>query len=288
MATDAPFNVGHIPYINCVPFFHYLRQFGFCGKLISGVPSELNRMLQQGELDVSPSSSFEYARNWQDYLLLSGHSISSVGPVKSVMLFSPVSVEGLSGKKIAITGDSATSINLLRVMLREFVGLEDVHDEVPQQGVEAVIADSKPALLIGDRAIRAAASLPSGMHCFDLAQLWYQYTGLPFVFALWIVRRESVELHREALSTLGSQLTKSRCRFFDEVDSLSESLCQESVLTARAKKEYWLGIDFGLSDQNIQGLQLFIDLCLKYQLLNKAPQIEFLQVDEKNTQQGQL
>lgn len=276
MFKDSQLTVGHIPYLNCIPFFHYLREFGFSGRLVSGVPSELNRMLQQAELDVSPSSSFEYARNWQDYLVVPGHSISSVGPVESVLLFSPIPIEDLSGKEIAITGDSATSINLLRILLREFVGLDEVIDAVPQQSVESLIDDRSPALLIGDRALKAAASLPHGMLCFDLGQLWYQYTGLPFVFALWMARRDSVSTYEDDLKNLGHQLSRARSRFFSELETLSGSLCLDSGLTTQEKSDYWQGIDYGLGEKHIQGLQLFFDLCLKYKLLHERPQIEFL------------
>ncbi|PLX89123.1 MAG: futalosine synthase [Desulfuromonas sp.] len=276
MSDNRPFTVGHIPYLNCVPFFHYLSKYGFSGKLISGVPSALNRMLQQAELDVSPSSSFEYARNWRNYLLLPGHSISSAGPVESVLLFSPLPLSDLAGETIAITGDSATSINLLRILLREFVGLDQVVDEVPDQPVEALIEKGKPALLIGDRALQMACNRPHSMHRFDLGQLWYQYTGLPFVFALWMARRDSVKTYGEELSALCGQLDQSRSRFLAEVDSLAEILCPESCLTDQGKAAYWRTIDYGLDEKHLAGLELFFDLCLKYQLLDEPAQLEFL------------
>ncbi|MCW8892284.1 MAG: futalosine synthase, partial [Deltaproteobacteria bacterium] len=107
MVTNAELTLGYIPYLNCVPFFRCLKDNGFKGEFVSGVPSELNQMLQAAELDVSPSSSFEYARNWRDYFVLPNHSISSVGPVRSVLLFSPFELAELKGQQIAITGESA-------------------------------------------------------------------------------------------------------------------------------------------------------------------------------------
>jgi len=276
MPNQSPLTVGHIPYLNCEPFFHYLAEYGFSGQMLSGVPSALNHMLQRGELDCSPSSSFEYARNWRDYLLLPGHSISSTGPVGSVLLFSPVPLAELGERTIAITGDSATSINLLRVLLQEFVGLSAVRDEVPEAPVEKLIAAGKPALLIGDRALRVAISRPHGMHRFDLGQLWYQHTGLPFVFALWMVRRDCVARHRTQLQALGLQLTQSRTRFLAEVEHIAAQICLESGLTAQGKIAYWRSIDYALDEAHLKGLQLFFDLCRKYHLLNDEPQIEFL------------
>lgn len=92
-------SVGHITYANCAPFFHYLDSSGFSGRIVPGVPSHLNRLLAEGEIDISPSSSFEYARGWRQYLLLPGQSISSRGPVQSVLLFSSRPLEELAGEK---------------------------------------------------------------------------------------------------------------------------------------------------------------------------------------------
>ena len=85
-----PLSIGHITYANCIPWFHFLRQCGFEGEIIDGVPAELNRMLAAGEIDVCPSSSIEYALHPNDYLLLPRQSKSSIGPVESVLLFSPI------------------------------------------------------------------------------------------------------------------------------------------------------------------------------------------------------
>ena len=81
MISDTGLVLGCIPYLNCVPFFACLEDNGFQGHFVAGVPSALNRLLQEGGIDASPSSSFEYARHWRDYLLLPGHSIASVGEI---------------------------------------------------------------------------------------------------------------------------------------------------------------------------------------------------------------
>ncbi len=274
MLSHQHLRVGYIPYLNCVPFFHYLDRDAFRGKIIPGVPSALNQMLQQGDIDVSPSSSFEYALNSSDYLLLPGHSISSSGPVKSVLLFSPCPLDQLRDRRIAITGDSATSINLLRVLLLEYVGLSAVEDFVPEGAVECLIAEGQPALLIGDRAMQQAENLPSGMQCFDLGALWNDWTSLPFVFALWILRRDSAHKMPEAISALLAQLDRSMRQAFSDLPRLAT---QSGVTGDRADKlvNYWQTIDYGLTAQHLKGLSLFIELCQKHQLLKTSPQIEF-------------
>lgn len=263
--------VGHIPYLNCHPFFHHLSACGFDGEIIQGVPSQLNQMLQEGRVDISPSSSFEYALHSRDYLLLPDLSISSCGPVKSVLLFSPCRLPELKGQSIALTGESATSINLLRVLLREYYAHEQVADFVPQGDVEALIAEKKPALLIGDRAMHQAAQHPVGMRVYDLGELWYQATGLPFVFALWILRRESAANKAEALHRLRDQLACSIRAAFADLDALAIGEEAERAFLV----DYWQTIDYRLGPRHLEGLSLYWRLCQKYGLLTEVAAPEF-------------
>ena len=275
MNSRARLTLGHIPYLNCVPFFSTLKQEGFQGDLVSGVPSELNLMLQSGRLDASPSSSFEYARNWQDYVLLPGHSISSIGKVHSVLLFSPVELAELEGRSISITGESATSINLLRIILREFQGLDNVVDAVPDKSVEQEIAAGRPALLIGDRALRLAQAVPAGMQVYDLGELWHKQTGLPFVFALWMIRRDALTRFSQQLSQLENQLRRSCQQVLKNPDTIAALVAPKSGLTQRQVIDYWLSIDYCLDDAHIEGLKLFFQLCVKHGLLRQNPPLEF-------------
>ncbi len=275
MVAAAKLRLGYIPYLNCVPFFHFLRETGFQGTYVSGVPAELNRMLQCGQLDVSPSSSFEYARHWRDYLLLPNHSISSVQQVKSVLLFSPVDVEELDGRNIAITGESATSINLMRVILREFYQLQDVSDSVPDEKIEQLICQGTPALLIGDRALQLAADCPAGTKIFDLGEIWYQNTGLPFVFALWMICRKSISAHSDDLALLGEQLTRARARLDEQSLAIATSVAGKVGLTAETIVDYWQTIDYHLENDHLKSLNLFFSLCKKYRLLDEEPELLF-------------
>ncbi len=278
MAAAEKLRLGYIPYLNCVPFFHFLHDAGFRGTYVSGVPAELNRMLQQGELDVSPSSSFEYARNWKNYLILPHHSISSLSQVKSVLLFSPVDIAALEGENIAITGESATSINLMRVVFREFYKLQNVADDVPETRIEQLIRQQQPALLIGDRALRLAADCPAGMRVFDLGDIWYRKTGLPFVFALWIICRHSIPSHLEPLSLLDEQLACSRTRFNRHKTEIVAAVAEKVGLPAATILDYWQTIDYDLDADHLRSLKLFFSLCAKHQLLDELPELNFWNV----------
>ena len=266
--------VGHIAYTNCAPFFHNLRAAGFSGDIVSGVPAQLNQLLAAGNIDVSPSSSFEYARNWREYLLLPGLSISTRGPVGSVLLFSPKPLTGLEGAQIALTGESASSVHLLKILLHEFVGLQQVDYAVPEGQVEEIVAQGGNALLIGDRALKMAKSYAAGI-IYDLGDLWYRYTGLPFVFALWILRREAAREKTSQVHDLVAQLQISQQRAFNDLLGLARSVPERSWMTEAGLMTYWKTMSYGLDQEHIRGLELFFRLCRKQNLLPDVPELIF-------------
>ena len=267
--------IGRIAYLNVAPYFHFLREEGFSGEIVAGVPSELNTMLARGVIDACPSSSFEYGVHSADYYLLPGHSISSVGPVHSVLLFTPGPLNELSGCQIAITGESATSINLLKILLSEFCGIEDVSFEVPDGVVEELIRAGRSSLLIGDRALSAARDCPDGFQVTDLGALWYHFTGLPFVFALWILRREAVNTFPEEICRLAGQLQESRRHAFRCLHEMAVRLSVGTGFAAEQLEAYWRGMSYDLTDGHLEGLRLYFTLCHKHGLLAEVPDFHF-------------
>lgn len=267
--------IGRIAYLNVAPYFHYLQEEGFTGEIVSGVPSELNAMLFDGFIDACPSSSYEYGLNADDYVLLPDHSISSVGPVHSVLLFTPGPLAALSGTEVAITGESATSINLLKILLQEFCGIRNVSFLVPSGEVEDLLKEGQSSLLIGDRALAAAKDCPPGVQITDLGALWHHFTGLPFVFALWILRREAVEKCPDELRELSAQLQRSRQKAFSKLPEMAKKLSERTVFSAEQLEQYWRGMSYYLDESHIEGLRLYFTLCHKHGLLEKVPEFHF-------------
>ena len=205
--------IGQIEYANCTPIFTALKARFDCGnyRFIGGVPTELNAMLGRGEIDVCPSSSIEYGKNPDSYFLLPDISISADGPVKSVLLFSRLPLEELNNRAIGLTTESETSVNLLRILLARKFGFTNAFERTPLPLPEALKTFSA-LLLIGDAALREGIG-SSGFHVYDLGALWHAYTGLPFVFALWMVTREAVrEEKRRSENARGyTTLRKALC-----------------------------------------------------------------------------
>ena len=206
----SPLRVGMIDYINGL-----VPDFDFCPEGVEkvyGVPSVLNTMLSKGELDFSPVSSMEYLLRPQDYRVIPGLCIASLGRTHTVGVFSQFSPQGWGGKRFYITGASLTSVYLFKVLCETYLKL-DVETET--RGLESLSSDDftdleanyDGILLIGDDVRRADSVLKSSYH--DLGTLWAQFTGLPFVYALWLIRKDACLHHQDRVMDLIEKLKAS-------------------------------------------------------------------------------
>lgn len=266
--------IGHIDYLNCVPFFGYLNPDHSGDCIIKGTPAQLNTLLAHGQIDICPASSFEYGRRWQDYLLLPDLSISATGAVKSVLLFASRPLAELGEGPIALTGESSTSVHLLQILLREYCGFADPDLRLPSCPVEEAIATGQAGLLIGDRALKAAQSRLAP-YVFDLGSLWHAFTGLPFVFALWIVRRDTVQKRGGEVARLQQSLRSSLARALADLPTLAAQTADRSWMSAVEQLDYWRAMSFALDHAHRQGLKHFFRLAVKYHFLDAMPELNF-------------
>lgn len=266
--------IGQIQYANCTPLFHVLRERFPCSEyeFVAGVPAELNRMLLVGEIDVCPSSSIEYAYHPERYKILPQLSISSIGAVASVLLFSKVPMEKLNGHRISLSSESATSVNLLKILLGQRFGCSCSY-EVVRPGVIDAGNDSSALLLIGDSALRSSFE-KTDQFVYDLGEMWYAWTGYPFVFALWLCRNEVAE---------GIELKKLARQLIQAKELVPECLEQ---ITKLAKEVSWMGhdrllaywrdnISYQLDDSAQAGLLLYYEKCFENGLINAVPELHF-------------
>ena len=250
--------IGRIPYANLFPIFYYLDQQRSRSdyRFIKGVPSRLNRMLREGKLDISPSSSVEYLRNKDKYCILPCFSISSSGPIESILLFSNIPLKELGGKTIAVSSESDTSVALLKIILKEFLSLKCKFKTVKLRTVKSGLSSFPAFLLIGDRAMKEARK-KTAPYVHDLAELWHEHTGLPFVFALWIVRKETVTEKGELLNKLSSDLVKANKYAQVKFSFIAKNTRQKEWLTEKELVSYWEKISYNLTEKHMEGLRLF-------------------------------
>lgn len=257
---DKRLRIGKIPYINLFPIYQTIQSKFDCSgyEFIEGVPSKLNRMLREGHIDISPSSSIEYIRNPHLYELIDGHSISCAGCIASILLFSKTPIEEMSNKKIYVTSQSETSIALLQIVLKRFyrIQCELITSDAPQN------VEGEAFFLIGDDALRIHKKLlanKSPFLVYDLGELWAAHTNLPFVFALWIVRKEVWQdnYKRQLLVRFIADLDNARDSLRDNILLLSESDSIRDFLTKQEIVSYWNKISYNLTDSHKESLELF-------------------------------
>jgi len=276
-----PLRVGRIPYANLLPIFHALgdakdAQVSF----IDGHPAGLNIMLRQGELDISPNSSIEYAAAPDLYLVCPGISIASRTRVMSVLLFSNMPLRELPEDPVAVTSASDTSVALLDILFTESLGRRRklVRTELsPQQALEKY-----PAYLsIGDEALKAYAAGAS-LHITDLGQWWKAETGKPFVFSLWIVSRKSWEgPKKEVIRSFCAALLESKRSVQESIRNGRYPWGGPEWMSAKLREEYWHCLSYDLDDE-LEGLALFYKLAEKNGLIPFAPKIKFLEPRLRN------
>lgn len=253
---------------------------------IEGVPSLLNRKLRNGEIDLSPSSSIEYLRYRDRYIFIDGHSLSSKGPIESIFLFSRIPIDKLKGRKILTSSQSDTSVVLLDIILRKFLKVESILEPTDEK-IESLLNKADSFLCIGDDALKAKKFVTgenqiknSGLqtlnselfYIYDLGDLWFKNTGLPFVFALWILRKDSLKEKPELINRFNQDLDKSKIlakkHLYEIAYELKPLLLERHglLLTEEEIFSYWKGISFDFNDEHKKGLELFRkyseELCL--------------------------
>lgn len=230
--------LGAISFINTLPVYLDFQQEKPEAErlpLVYGPPSWLNQAMLEGRLDVSPVSSAFYLRHKDRFTLLSDLSVSSPGSVDSVLFLSrqPLGKALLDHPVISVPDSSETSIALLAYFLQQATGqdLRQWFQVYPAADYRQTLAETGAILMIGDDALKMIDDgIPDGYHCYDLASLWAEETGFPFVFAVWVAQRELAEARPERLKAINTELVQSRIRFLG-----SEALLQEGIRIARTR-----------------------------------------------------
>lgn len=268
--------IGHIDYANCTPIFNAMHELYPDGnyEYVRGVPASLNKMLAAGEIDICPSSSIAFSTAPDNLLIMPDLSISSFGAVQSVLLFSVKPIEELSGCTVLLSAESATSVNLLKILLKKRFGCECVYKPTNQNGVGA-LDDAQGLLLIGDSALHAAQCEPS-VFVYDLGELWYEWTGTPFVFALWLVSREAYLRCKESLLTLATRFVAAKKHAMLNLEKIVDESPEVKWMGHERLLDYWKVLSYDLTERHIEGLKLFYSYAAELGLIKSAPELVFL------------
>jgi chorismate dehydratase len=249
--------LGRVSYINTFPVEWALSRHLDADEVeeVAAVPTELNRLLSGGELDVANVSSIEYARNPDRYVLLPSLCIGSDGAVESVQLVTQLPLPAV--RTVAVTRDSATSVVLVRVLVPDA--------EILDQDAEA---DAK--LLIGDAALHSAFADPTPHH--DLGALWRERTGLPMVFAVWAAQRTC---DPEALARLDAALRSAVAESSEHADLVAQAAAAKHGFPAGYLARYFEKLRYGFGERERAGLARFYELAAERGAIASPPELRF-------------
>jgi chorismate dehydratase len=258
--------IGCVKYLNARPLIH-----GGEGDVDFDHPSALCNKLAAGKLDVALVSSFEFLRN-PIYRIVDDVSIASDGPVYSVVVAHRGEIDQI--EEIELDPASETSVNLLRCLIAE-LGLPPrlVRRSRTAWPTAAELKTSRRArLLIGDQAVRFRQQYASEFSFWDLGERWQKSVGLPFVYALWLIRPE-VSDPKEIANRLRN-LRDGNLANLDEliaelVVGIADPGAQKELTRKFLSRYYRENLRFSFGEKEKEGLQIFANSCIKHGLLPK-------------------
>ena len=261
---ERPIRIGAVSYLNSKPLIEDLAELASEAELILDVPSRLADDLSAGELDVALIPSIEVLRD-ADYEIVSDACVATRGPVLSVKLFSRVPFANV--RTLALDEGSRTSATLARVMLAERFGVRPMTELLPL-GFATEDTSADAVLLIGDRAMKPPRE--RFVATWDLGEEWTQWTGLPFVFAMWAARRD-VEL-----DDVEDALCEARDRGVERFSEIARREAPKLGITDELARNYLAhNLHFTLGSAERAGLKLFQELAIKSGLVHNDHELRF-------------
>jgi chorismate dehydratase len=245
--------LGRISYVNMAPVFFRLEAEV---EEVAGVPTDLNRRLLDGEIDLAPISSIEYGRHADRLRILPRLCVSSEGAVDSIQLVTRLPLEDV--RTIAVTPESATSVVLTKVLL-------------PAARHVPLGKTADATLLIGDAALQSAFEDPTPH--YDLGRLWLERTGLPMVFAVWAAREPVPAGMPELEEALSASLARART----EPEQLAREASERYGYPPGFLARYFEKLRYRFGPRERAGLITFLELARDAGELDCVPELRFVQ-----------
>jgi chorismate dehydratase len=252
-----PLRIGCVKYLNARPLIR-----GWTGRVEFDHPSALCQRLAKGQLDVALVSSFEFLRN-PIYRIVDDISISSDGPVYSVVVAHRGEFPNI--EEIELDPASETAVNLLRCLLAELGLTARLTGAVPGSA-----GLPRARLIIGDQAISFRQNHVGEFQFWDLGEQWKKLTGLPFVYALWLIRPEVPDAKSIAQLLRGlrdENLADIPAIVSDVVADVADK--KQAITQEFLDRYYTEHLRFAFGTREKQGLQTFADVCTKHGVLPK-------------------
>lgn len=262
MTADRRPRVGHIQFLNCLPLYDGLVRSGALldVELRKDTPDRLNDDLVAGRLDIGPISLIPALQHADELRVLPGIAVGSDGPVLSVVLVSQVPLAEV--RTVALGSTSRTSVVLAQLLLEQRHGLAPAYTTMPPD-VTAMLLENDAAVVIGDVALRATADAErlaaAGVVVHDLGAAWKEWTGLPFVFAVWAARADYAEEHPGLVKGVAEAFRRSLDDSLRQVDAVAERAARWESFDAGTLAHYFRTLDFRLGAGQRSGIAAFAE-----------------------------
>src|SRR5215472_10345838 len=272
----APLRISAISFLNTAPLMWDFEQGGRARELAQHfdisytVPSQCAEQLKAGSADIGIIPVAAYT-TVPDLVVVPGVSIAAKSAVRSILLVSKVPAEKI--RNVATDDSSRTSSALVEVFLRKFVGTAPGFTRQPPN-LEEMLRWHDAALLIGDPALQANTD---GYHVYDLAEQWQRWTGRPFVFAFWAVRKAGLAEPRPEIN-IARVLQQSRDHGLQHIPEIVSAWAPRLGLSEKLVADYLAeNVDYSLDQENLEGLRLFYRYAAEMKVLPPAPDLTFLE-----------
>ncbi|HEY0003206.1 MAG TPA: menaquinone biosynthesis protein [Pyrinomonadaceae bacterium] len=233
--------------------------------LTDTAPARCSDMLARGEVEAALVPVIEYQRV-PEIAIVPDVCVGSRRRVRSVLLVTS-GRELKEIRRVSLSVESRTSVALVQIIFREFLGVEPVW-RTSAPDLQAMLARSDAALMIGDPAMTFSRE---GLRVYDLASLWREYTGLGFVFAMWMARADALA------SVRGVNFAAARDEGLEQVEEIARAYEMELGLPRSELREYLLeNISFELDEEMREGLDLFYNLAHKHGLIPVLRPLQFM------------
>jgi chorismate dehydratase len=267
--------LGYINYLNCYPFYHHMfRRSPLANTVFPKYPGELNMLMKDGELDMSPISAGAYPEMQDRVLLMPDFCLSSIGYVRSVVLQSTIPIEELRFGKIGLTSASKTSVVLLKLLLEKHYGLKPVYvpsTHVPDmEGLDAALVIGNEAMIESDRPVP---------YIYDLGDLWMRKTGYPVVFAVIAVQEKTAMESPDRVREVADSFRLSLADLRDNREDVVRCAREKYPYITYDVDHYYNLLKYEFTDELKTALQFYFNEASSLGLLDEVKDIRFLSLE---------
>jgi chorismate dehydratase len=253
--------IGKIPYLNSILFFHGLENEPGV-RLESLVPRALSSAVAEDDVDAGPVPLVTAWEIEDRFTPLGDFCISTIDWARSILFFSKRPFDQLDGAVIGVTNETSTSVRLLRALLTHAWRVR------PARFTHVDWPTNDAFLLIGDEALIHRRGVKDYPHVADLGDVWHKWTGLPFVFARWMVRTTLPDADKARLVTL---LDRSLAEGWTHFERVVSPRAQDLHMTIEEMREYLQGFRFRMTAAEQQAIGKFRQFDDAARQAEKAP-----------------